>query len=62
MAKKLSGVCPCGFRFVTPHGEDDTVAVIQYHVKLVHKKEYPKRTHKSPSIGRYKGGHVEAPF
>ena len=39
MAKKLSGVCPCGFSFVTPHGEDDAVAVMQYHVK--HKKDYP---------------------
>jgi hypothetical protein len=41
MAKKLTGICPCGFSFTTPHGEDDAVAVMQYHVKLVHKKEYP---------------------
>jgi len=41
MANKLTGVCPCGFSFITPHGEDDAVKVMQYHVKLVHKKEYP---------------------
>ena len=41
MAKKITGVCRCGFSFVTPHGEDDAVAVMQYHVKRVHKKEYP---------------------
>ena len=40
MAKKITGVCRCGFSFVTPHGEEDAVAVMQYHVKLVHKKEY----------------------
>jgi hypothetical protein len=41
MAKKLKGTCPCGFSFITPHGEDDAVAVIQYHVKRIHGKDYP---------------------
>jgi len=41
MAKKLTGICPCGFSFTTPHGEDDAVAVMRYHVKLLHEKEYP---------------------
>jgi hypothetical protein len=41
LAGKLKGTCPCGFSFITPHGEDDAVAVIQYHVKLIHKKDYP---------------------
>jgi hypothetical protein len=41
LAKRLKGTCPCGFSFITPHGEDDAVNVIQYHVKLIHNKEYP---------------------
>ena len=41
MAKKFTGICPCGFNFTTPHGEDDAVAVMQYHVKLIHEKEFP---------------------
>ena len=41
MANKLTGICPCGFSFITPHGEDDAVAVMQYHVNLIHKKDYP---------------------
>jgi hypothetical protein len=41
VANKLKGTCPCGFSFITPHGEDDAVNVMQYHVKQIHKKEYP---------------------
>jgi hypothetical protein len=41
LAKKLKVDCPCGFSFVTPHGEDDAVAVIQLHVKRIHAKDYP---------------------
>ena len=41
LGEKLTGICPCGFSFITPHGEDDAVSVMQYHVKLVHEKEYP---------------------
>jgi hypothetical protein len=41
VAKRLKGTCPCGFSFITPHGEDDAINVIQYHVKLIHNKEYP---------------------
>lgn len=41
VAKKMVGTCPCGFTFTTPHGMDDAVAVMQYHVKLIHKKDFP---------------------
>ena len=37
--KKLGVDCPCGFSFTTPHGEDDAVAVAQYHIKRVHKRD-----------------------
>ena len=50
MAKKLTGICPCGFSFVTPHGEDDAVAVMQYHAKLLHKKEYPNGATKEQAL------------
>lgn len=50
MAKKFKGTCPCGFTFTTPHGEDDAVAVMQYHVKLVHKKEYPNGLTRSQAL------------
>ena len=42
MAKKLMGECSCGFSFVTPHGEDDAVKVLQCHIQLIHKKGFPK--------------------
>ena len=42
MAKKLTGECPCGFSFITPHGQDDAVTVMQFHVQQIHKKDYPK--------------------
>jgi hypothetical protein len=42
MPKKLSGECPCGFSFVTPHGEDDAVAVMQNHVERIHRTDYPR--------------------
>ena len=54
MAKKLMGECPCGFSFVTPHGEDDAVAVMQYHVQLIHKKEYPKGATKAEALEHIK--------
>ena len=41
LAEKFTGICPCGFRFTTPAREDDAVAVMRYHVKLQHKKDYP---------------------
>ena len=50
MAKKLTGICPCGFSFITPHGEDDAVAVMQYHAKLLHKKEYPNGATKEQAM------------
>jgi len=39
MAKKWSVACPCGFAFSTPHGEDDAVAVAQFHVKRIHNQD-----------------------
>ena len=41
MDKKLGATCPCGFSFVTPHGDDDAVAVLQLHISRIHKKDYP---------------------
>lgn len=41
LAEKFTGICPCGFSFTTPAGEDDAVAVMKYHAKLQHKKEHP---------------------
>ena len=39
--KKLKGECPCGFEFLTPHGENDAVAVMQEHVRRIHEDDYP---------------------
>ena len=54
MAKKLTGECPCGFSFVTPHGEDDAVKVLQYHIQLIHKKDFPKGVTKSEAMKQIK--------
>ena len=54
MAKTLSGECPCGFSFVTPHGEDDAVAVIQHHIERIHKKDYPKGVTKVEALTHIK--------
>jgi hypothetical protein len=54
LAKKLSGICPCGFTFTTPHGEDDAVAVMQYHVERIHKKEYPNGQTRSEAMEHIK--------
>jgi hypothetical protein len=53
-AIKFKGECPCGFSFITPHGEDDAVAMMQYHVTLIHKKEYPKGITKSEASAHVK--------
>ena len=50
MAGKFSGICPCGFSFNTPAGEDDAVAVMQYHAELQHKKEYPNGATKAEAL------------
>ena len=50
MAKKLGTNCPCGFSFVTPHGEDDAVAVMQLHIERIHKKDYPKDISKAEAL------------
>ncbi len=36
------GECPCGFKFETPHGENDAVAIMKEHVARVHPKDYPQ--------------------
>jgi hypothetical protein len=54
MAKKLMGECPCGFSFVTPHGEDDAVAVMQLHVNRIHRKDYPKGISRSDAMKHVK--------
>ena len=50
MAEKFTGICPCGFSFTTPAGEDDAVAVMQYHAKLQHKKDYPNGATKAEAM------------
>jgi hypothetical protein len=54
MAENLTGICPCGFSFITPHGEDDAVAVMQNHVELVHKKEYPNGQSRADALEHIK--------
>ncbi len=41
MENKYGVDCPCGFSFVTPHGQDDAVAVVQLHVDRIHKQDFP---------------------
>ena len=50
MPKKLAMECPCGFSFVTPHGEDDAAAVVQLHIDRVHKKDFPKGISRSEAL------------
>ena len=50
MTGKFSGICPCGFSFNTPAGEDDAVAVMQYHAELQHKKDYPNGATKEEAL------------
>lgn len=54
LAEKLTGICPCGFSFITPHGEDDAVKVMQYHVKLVHPKDYPNGLSRADALEHIK--------
>jgi hypothetical protein len=48
------GECPCGFSFVTPHGQDDAASVMQFHIQQIHKKEYPKGITKAEAIENIK--------
>ena len=48
VAKGLT--CMCGFSFSTPHGEDEAVAIAQYHVSRVHKKEYPNGVSRAEAL------------
>jgi hypothetical protein len=50
MAKKLKAECPCGFSFITPHGEDDAAAVLQLHANRIHKKDFPKGISKADAM------------
>jgi len=54
MAKKLKGECPCGFSFITPHGEDDAVAVVQQHINRIHKNDFPKGVSKADALKHVK--------
>jgi len=54
MAKKLMTECPCGFSFSTPHGEDDAVAMVQYHVERIHKKDFPKGVSRADALKQLK--------
>jgi hypothetical protein len=54
MAGKLGAECPCGFSFVTPHGQDDAVAVVQLHVDRVHKADYPQGISRADVIAELK--------
>jgi len=50
MAEKFSGICPCGFSFTTPAGEEDAVAMMQYHAELQHKNKYPNGATKAEAL------------
>jgi hypothetical protein len=54
LQKKLGVNCPCGFSFVTPHGEDDAVAVTQLHVQRIHKKEFPRGVSREEALKQIK--------
>jgi hypothetical protein len=54
MANKLGVDCPCGFSFVTPHGQEDAVAVVQLHVDRVHKADYPKGISRAEALTHLK--------
>jgi len=54
LAKKLGVECPCGFSFVTPHGEDDAVAVTQLHIQRIHKKEFPRGVSREEALKQIK--------
>jgi hypothetical protein len=54
MAKTHVGDCPCGFNFTTPHGQDDAVAVMQYHIERIHKKDYPKGASREEALKHIK--------
>ncbi len=50
MADKFSGQCPCGFSFITPHGEADAIDVISHHVERIHKKDFPNGLPRSEAL------------
>jgi len=54
MATKLSMECHCGFSFVTPHDEDDAVAVAQLHVERAHKADYPQGISRAEALTHLK--------
>ena len=54
LVRKLGAECPCGFSFVTPHGEDDAVAVLQLHVQRIHKKDYPQGVSRTEALKEIK--------
>ena len=54
MASKFSMECPCGFTFMTPHGQDDAVAVLQLHVDRIHKADFPQGISRADVIAKLK--------
>lgn len=54
MANKLGVDCPYGFSFMTPHDEDDAVAVTQLHVERVHKKDFPNGLSRADALKEIK--------
>ena len=54
MVNKLSVDCPCGFSFVTPHGEEDALAVVQLHIDRVHKADYPQGISRADALAHIK--------
>jgi hypothetical protein len=54
MASKLSVECPCGFTFMTRHGQDDAVAVVQLHIDRIHKSDYPQGISRAEAITHLK--------
>ncbi len=34
--------CACGSAYSTPHGEEDAVAFVQWHVRQIHPDDYPE--------------------
>jgi len=54
LVRKLGVECPCGFSFVTPHGEDDAVAVVQLHLERIHKKDFPQGISRTEALKQIK--------
>jgi hypothetical protein len=54
MASKLGVECPCGFTFMTPHGQDDAVAVVQLLIDRIYKSDYLQGISRAEAITHLK--------